>query len=344
MTDFKLLEDLCRARGISGQEAAVRELIMDQVKPYADQITLDNLGNLLVFKQGAERPKTKLMLSAHMDEVGFIVTHVTENGFLKVAPVGGIDKRVVPGKRVLVGDQGIPGVIGIQPIHLSKSEEREKTLPFDQLAVDIGASSRENALDHIALGDMVTFASVFDFSGGMVKSKAIDDRAGCAMLIELLREELPFDLHFSFVTQEEVGCRGAKAAAYSVAPEACIVVESTTAADIAGVKEEKQVCRVGGGAVISFMDRSTIYDRGYFRLAQQVGIRAGAKVQIKQAVAGGNDAGAIHVSRGGVRTIAVSLPCRYLHSAVGLIAQEDYESAKTTVRALAEAIASGEAL
>ena len=131
MTDFKLLEDLCRARGISGQEAAVRELIMDQVKPYADQITLDNLGNLLVFKQGAERPKTKLMLSAHMDEVGFIVTHVTENGFLKVAPVGGIDKRVVPGKRVLVGDQGIPGVIGIQPIHLSKSEEREKTLLFD---------------------------------------------------------------------------------------------------------------------------------------------------------------------------------------------------------------------
>ena len=115
MTDFKLLEDLCRARGISGQEAAVRELIMDQVKPYADQITLDNLGNLLVFKQGAERPKTKLMLSAHMDEVGFIDNHVTENGFLKVAPVGGIDKRVVPGKRVLVGDQGIPGVIGIQP-------------------------------------------------------------------------------------------------------------------------------------------------------------------------------------------------------------------------------------
>ena len=149
MTDFKLLEDLCRARGLSGQEAAVRELIMDQVKPYADQITLDNLGNLLVFKQGAEKPKTKLMLSAHMDEVGFIVTHVTEDGFLKVAPVGGIDKRVVPGKRVLVGDRGIPGVIGIQPIHLSKHEEREKTLPFDQLAVDIGASSRENALDHI---------------------------------------------------------------------------------------------------------------------------------------------------------------------------------------------------
>ncbi len=342
MTDFKLLEDLCRIRGISGQEKAVREMIIDQIKPYADQITVDPLGNLLVFKKGVKRAKTKLMLSAHMDEVGFLVTHVTEDGFLKIAPVGGIDKRVVPGKRVLVGEQGLPGVIGIQPIHLSKDEEREKTLPFDQLAVDIGATSRENALENIALGDMVTFASVFDFSDGTVKSKAIDDRAGCALLIELLKEELPFDLHFSFVVQEEVGCRGAKAAAYTVAPEACIVVESTTAADIAGVEEEKQVCHVGGGAVISFMDRSTIYDREYFRLAQRVGTKAGAKVQVKQAVAGGNDAGAIHVSRGGVRTIAVSLPCRYLHSAVGLIAQEDYESVKKTVRALAEVIPSGE--
>ncbi|MFR8872480.1 MAG: hypothetical protein ACLVHV_02840 [Oscillospiraceae bacterium] len=144
------------------------------------------------------------------------------------------------------GRSGDSGVIGIQPIHLSKSEEREKTLPFDQLAVDIGASSRENALDHIALGDMVTFASVFDFSGGMVKSKAIDDRAGCAMLIELLREELPFDLHFFLVTQEEVGCRGAKAAAYSVAPEACIVVESTTAADIAGVERKSRYAALAG--------------------------------------------------------------------------------------------------
>ncbi len=343
MADFKLLEKLCAARGISGQEQTVRSLILEEIRPYADQITVDPLGNVLAFKKGAQRPKTKLMLSAHMDEVGFIVTHVTEDGFLKVAPVGGIDKRVVPGKRVLVGEKGIPGVISLVPIHLSKDEDREKTLPFDQLAVDIGAVSREDALNHTALGDMVTFCSVFDLRDGMVKSKAIDDRAGCALLIELIKEELPFDVHFTFVVQEEVGCRGAKTAAYTVAPQACIVVESTTAADIAGVEEEKQVCRVGQGAVISFMDRSTIYDREYFCLAQEAGKKAGAKVQVKQAVAGGNDAGAIHVSGSGVRTIAVSLPCRYLHSAVGLIAQEDYESVKTTVRSLAEAIAASPA-
>lgn len=344
MADFKLLEKLCTARGISGQEQTVRNLILDEIKPYADQITVDPLGNLLVFKKGAGRAGTKLMFSAHMDEVGFIVTHITEDGFLKVAPVGGIDKRVIPGKQVLVGEKGLPGVIGIQPIHLSKDDEREKALNFDQISIDIGAVSREDALHHVSLGDMVTFSSVFDLSGGMVKSKAIDDRAGCTLLIELLKEELPFDLYFAFVVQEEVGCRGAKAAAYTIAPEACIVVESTTAADIAGVEEEKKVCHVGRGAVVSFMDRSTIYDREYFRLAQQAGQKAGAKVQVKQAVAGGNDAGAIHVSRGGVRTIAVSLPCRYLHSAVGLIAQEDYESVKTTVRALAETIAAASPL
>lgn len=342
MADWKLVKELCIARGISGREQTVRELIFKEIRPYADEISIDPLGNLLAFKKGEQRAQTKLMLSAHMDEVGFIVTHITEDGFLKIAPVGGMDRRVFPGKSVLVGEKAIPGVIGIKPVHLAKDEERSKAPKAEELSVDIGAVDRKDAQEHVALGDMVTFSSVFDLEDGMVKSKAIDDRAGCAVLIELMKEKLPFDANFAFVVQEEVGCRGARTAAYTIAPEASIVVEATTAADIPGVDQEKQVCHVGKGAVVSFMDRSAIYDAEYVQLALECGQKTGTKVQLKQAVAGGNDAGAIQVSRGGVRTVAVSLPCRYLHSAVGLIAQEDYESVKALVRALSEAIASKE--
>lgn len=340
MEDLELLEKLCIARGVSGSEEEVRGIILGEIEPYADRVDVTPLGNIVAFRKGRERAATRLMLNAHMDEVGLIVTHITDGGLLKFDAVGGIDPRVLPGTGVAFGD-GTPGVIGVKPIHLLEGDEKEKRVPMKELYIDIGAESRGEAEKAVKPGDVCVFDSVFDASHGMVKSRALDDRAGCAVLIRLLQDGMKYDATFVFAVQEEVGLNGSRTAAYGVEPQAAIVVESTTAADVAGVKRDEQVCRLGEGAVVSFMDRHTIYDREYCRMAFEAARKAGAACQAKEAVAGGNDAGAIHVSRGGVRTVAVSLPCRYLHSPVGMIAQRDYDSAKRVVGGLAERISGG---
>lgn len=342
MADLKLLERLCTAQGISGDEGAVREMILEEITPYAESVTVTPLGNIIAEKKGAQRAKTRLLLNAHMDEVGMIVTGITKEGLLRFTPVGGIDRRILPGKSVMVAGS-IPGVIGAKPIHLLEGDEREKAPSLDSLTIDIGALSQEEAEKLVSPGDSVTFVSLFDTAYGMIRSRAIDDRAGCAILIDLMKKELPYDCTFVFAVQEEVGLRGSKTAAFAAKPKAAIVVESTTAADIAGVEPDKQVCRVGKGPVLSFMDRATIYDRPYFQLAQKLAKENEIPCQVKEAVAGGNDAGAIHVSRGGVRTAAISLACRYLHAPVGMISQEDFHHAEALVEKLAMAIAGGEA-
>lgn len=338
MSRFGLLRELCEAHGISGREDAVREIILREIKPLADSVELTPLGNLIAFKKGEKRPKTSLMLDAHMDEVGLMVTDFTDGGLLKFTTVGGIDRRVLPGKAVWIEGE-LPGVIGVKPIHLLEGDEKEKSVPLKDLYIDIGAGSREEAGKRVKPGDAVVFDSVFDLSHGMIKSKALDDRAGCALLIELMKDGLPYDTTFVFSVQEEVGLNGAKTAAFAVAPQAGIAVECTTAADVAGVERGRDVCRVGDGPVVSFMDRRTIYDREYYNLAFEAAESAGINCQPKRAVAGGNDAGAIHSSRSGVRMAAVSLPCRYLHSPVGIISQEDYAESKKLLAVLAERIA-----
>ena len=341
MANIKLLEQLCTLRGISGDEEAVRDFIVEQITPYVECITIDAMGNVIAEKKGIKPAKTKLMLNAHMDEVRMIVTHIDNDGYLKFATVGGIDKRVLCGRRVTVGN-GVSGVIGAKPIHLLNSEEREKSVSINDMYVDIGASSREEAEKVVHLGDSVCFDSLFDTQNSMIRGRALDDRVGCVILIDMIQSELPYDMTFVFCVQEEVGTRGSRTATYQVQPQAAIVVETTTAADVAGVSNEKHVCSFGKGAVISFMDRGTIYDRAYYDLALDTAREEQLPCQIKQAVAGGNDAGAIHATRDGVRTIAVSLACRYLHSAVGQIAQEDFHSAETLIMKLAERIAGSE--
>lgn len=337
MADLKLLEELCSLYGVSGNEGPVRQKLCDLLTPFADRIETDALGNLLVYKQGKQRPKTRLMISAHMDEIGLIVTHITDDGLLKFAAVGGIDNRILCGKQVMVN--GHYGVIGGKPVHLMKGEEREKAVAVDDLSIDIGAMNRAQAEQAVSLGDKVGFVSDFDRSGNKVRARALDDRAGCAIVAGLVQSELAYDMTFVFCVQEEIGLRGARVAAYQVQPQAAIVVECTTAADLSGVGAGKQVCRLGEGPVVPFMDRSTIYDREYYELAFRLARENGLLCQTKQRIAGGNDAGAIHVSRGGVRTVSVSVPCRYLHSPMGMIAQEDFHAAQTLTALLAEHIA-----
>lgn len=336
---LKDLQILCELNGISGREEKIRDYIISEISEFAEY-TVDALGNLIIFKKGSETPKNKVMLAAHMDEVGLIVTFISEEGFLKFAPVGGIDPRVILGRTVIIGENGIRGVIGIKPVHMVKDDEKGNIPETDSLYIDIGAADKEDAEKHISPGDTAYFESDFiKFGEGLIKGRALDDRAGCSTLIEIIKSKLTYDTYFAFTVQEEVGLRGAKTAAFSIAPDYAIVVETTTAADIAGVPKEKQVCRLGSGAVISFMDKSTVYNRELYNLAFSLAEKHQIKVQPKTVVAGGNDAGAIHSSGAGVRTLTVSLPCRYLHSPSCVICESDITEVTNIVKILSEEFA-----
>lgn len=334
----QLLKELSLINGVSGCEDAVRDRIRAEIEPFAE-CRVDPMGNLIAFRKGAKSSGKTLMLSAHMDEVGLIIHSIDEDGYLSFSPVGGIDPRVLLGRSVKIGETAVHGVIGASPIHMLTSDERKQSPDFDKLKIEIGAKNREDAEKYVSLGDYACFDSDYvNFGEGFIKGKALDDRAGCAVLIELIKQDLPYDMLFAFTVQEEVGTRGAAAAAFGVRPDYALVVEATTAADIADVPAERQVCALRKGPVISFMDGHTIYDRGLYRLAFQVAEKHGLPCQTKAGISGGNDAGAIHMSREGVRTLAVSLPCRYLHSACCVIHKDDLKNTVELVKALSAEI------
>lgn len=332
---LELIKKLSLLNGTSGREDEVRAFIIDEVKDYADSIETDPLGNLIVFKKGKMTPKNRIMLDAHADEVGFMITNINSDGTLGFERIGGIDKRVMIGRAVTVGDNGINGVIGIKPIHFVKGDDR-LAMP-EKMYIDIGADTAQEAEKLVLPGDCAYFNSDFvEFGDGFIKGKALDDRAGCAILINMIKSELPYDMYFNFATGEEVGLGSAGTAAYRINPDYAIVVETTTAADLADVPENKKVCKLGEGAVISFMDRRTIYPKKLFDRAFELAKRDGIKAQVKSAVAGGNNAGIIHKTVGGIKTITVSMPCRYLHSPSCVLKIEDIIESEKIIRALAE--------
>ena len=336
MIDY--LRKLCELDGTSGREENVRDFIISQINGKCDW-RVDPMGNVIAFKKGKASPKNKVMLTAHMDEVALIVTEINSDGSLGFGCVGGIDSKVLCGRTVRFSQNAVPvkGVIGLKPVHLCEGDESAKAPPANKLTIDIGADGREEAEKYISLGDCAYFDSPFiEFGKGMVYSKAIDDRFGCAALIKMINSTLEYDLHFAFLVQEEIGLRGAGAAAFSIRPDYAIVLEATTASDVAGVKGADKVCSLGGGAVVSFKDRTTAYDMRLFKNAFEVAERRGIKIQQKTRTTGGNDAGEIHKAVGGVRTLTVSLPCRYIHSATSVACVDDLESCFDLAVALAE--------
>lgn len=337
---LKHFEALCNLCAVSGDESAVRSYIMQVLDGRTDvSWQIDPLGSLLVEKKGRSRAPHKLMISAHMDEVGLIVTYGNSDGTLCISPVGGIDASVVIGRQVLVGQSRIPGVIGAKPVHLLSKEEKNALPKFSDLVLDIGAENAEQAKKIAPPGTFAYFLPDFrSFGSDRICSKAVDDRAGCAVLLDLLEQEAAFDFTAAFLVQEEIGLRGAAAAAYTVAPDFALVLEATTAADLAGAEGDEKVCALGGGPVISFMDRSTMYDRELYQMAFDICRKHGIPCQTKSRIAGGNDSGAIHVSRGGVRTLAISLPCRYLHAPASVADRNDLEAMTRLVPLLAEQI------
>ena len=320
------LKQLCTLSGVSSFEGPVRDYLLEQAKPYADSVTVDAMGNLILFKKGKKATGNKLMLCAHMDEVGLMITSITDEGYLKFDFVGGVDRRVAIGKRVLVGEKAIPGIIGIKAYHLVSREE-EKTVPkTDSLYIDIGAKDKESAEKLVELGDYAVFDSDWvEFGDGMVKAKALDDRVGCAVMLALLKEELPMDVTFVFTVQEEVGTRGAFGAAFRVTPKIALVLETTTAADIPSSAEHQQVCSPGKGPVVPFMDGGTIYDRELFELLRKLAVENHIPWQTKHYVAGGTDARAVQRTKQGVRTAGMAAAVRYLHAPFSVGCINDFE-------------------
>lgn len=327
-----MLKELCLLNGTSGDEGAVREYIISKIEGKCEY-HVDALGSVIAFKKGKKRPYKKVMLCAHMDEVGFIVTDITDDGYLKLAPVGGIDARVVADRVVTVN--AIDGVIGLKPIHLLTTEENEKAVEFKKLFVDIGATDKNDASKYVSLGDYIYFKSdYYEFGDDFIKAKALDDRIGCMLLLELISSELEYDTYFCFNVQEEVGLRGSKCTSYEVQSDISVILEATTAADLCGVTGGDRVCVLGNGPVVSFMDGRTVYDRDLYKLAFKIAEENNIPVQTKTAVAGGNDAGAIQTSGCGSRVIAISLPSRYIHSASSVVKKTDIHNTKKLLEKL----------
>ena len=321
------LKDLCRLNGVSGNEDEVRRYITVKAVNHASHLHADSIGNLIVFKKGAKSNGNRLMLCAHMDEVGVIVTRITDEGFLKFDFVGGVDRKVAIGKPVVIGEKKVPGVIGLKAVHLVSREERKKAPKTESLYIDIGAKDKASAEKLVEPGDYGAFVcQPEEFGDGLFKARAIDDRVGCAIMLKLLEEDLPLDVTFAFTAQEEVGTRGAFGAAFSVTPQVALVLETTTAAGLPGVEDHRRVCAPGKGPVISYMDGSTIYDRELFETLRRLSEENGIPWQTKEYIAGGNDARTIQRTKAGVRVAAMSAATRYLHAPASVGSVADFEN------------------
>lgn len=321
---FKILKELSNAAGVAGDEAAVRDIIVSEISSHVDSLNVDSLGNLIGCIKGTARKRRKIMVAAHMDEVGLMISHANEKGLLFFEKVGGIDDRVLPAKQVLIGKERIPGLICIKPVHLTPAGEREKIIKHDAMVIDIGVNSREEAEKLVKQGDYAVFATEFEALGGVLKGKAFDDRAGCATLIELIKAgPYAFDFYPVFTTMEEVGLRGARVAAFGIEPEAAFVLEGTICDDSPKEQDVSPTSEMGKGPAISVMDQTVISDKGLVQLLISTAEKEKIPYQIKQPGKGGTDAGAIHLARGGVPTVPVAVPCRYIHSPVSLMSKKD---------------------
>lgn len=348
------LEQLSNAFGVSSVEGDIRKIIVEAVQPYTDSWRVDTMGNLFVTRKpkGEGARPLRVMLTAHMDEVGFIISEIKNDGGLKFKPIGGFDRRVLLGKAVVVGPERIPGVIGLKPIHLLNSGDRNKVDDIDSMVIDVGASG--SSIGKVNVGDFATFATRFGFLGGQagtgleqgrVKGKAFDDRAGCAVLLELIKDDYPLELIAVFTVQEEIGLRGARVAGYAVDPDVAFILECTAADDLPRPDDDKDegFPRLGRGPALTVMDRSFIADRRLVDLLIDTATAGQIPYQFKRPGIGGTDAGAVHLARAGVPSAAVSLPARYIHTPAAVLDLADFwhtvELMRATLQRLPDSVA-----
>lgn len=331
-----MLKKLTEAFGVSGFENEVRDIIYEEIKDFCDSLKIDSMGNLRAYKKarGVSGNTKKILLSAHMDEVGFIVTDITEDGYLKFASVGGIEAKLMLSQRVRIN--GSKGIIALKAVHLSTAEEREKLVKEEKLYIDIGAKDKKSAEKLVRKGDYAVFDSDYVEFGDYVKAKALDDRVGCAALIEILKKDWNVDLYCNFTVQEELGLRGVRPATKGINPDFALVLEGTVCNDLFGVPRHLRVTKSGDGPAISILDSASKADAGLIKLLEESATRHGIPYQYKAETAGGNDAGAICITDGGIKTASVSVPCKYIHSPVSMMNKTDFENYKKLLYAFLE--------
>ena len=333
MDSYALLERLCNIPGISGFEDDVRAAIREIVEPFADEMRVDALGNLLVTRRG--NSDFKLMLDAHMDEIGFMVQHVDEQGFIRFTPIGGWDARLVLSQLLTIitrAGKRIEGVVGTQPPHILKPADREKVIPIEEMFLDVGATAKPEVAEMgVRVGDPIVMHYPFRRIGkDTVMGKALDDRAGCAVMLKTLEAlrgaDLDATIIAAFVVSEERGLIGARTAAFQIEPDVAIALEGTVAADMPGVSAQRQPSAQGKGPAITVADGGFIVPRKMVQALERIAERDGIPYQIKVPPYGGTDAGAIHQSRGGVLSGVLSVPCRYIHSPFSTCRLSDFDN------------------
>ncbi len=324
-----ILEELSKAIGVSGEEDEVRALVIDAIRDHVTDLEVDALGNVTASQLGTAHPEYIVMIAAHMDEIGMMVTAVEANGLIQFTGVGGVDARILPGLRVKVGAKRSPGVILWKPIHFWRAM---KTVPMDALRIDVGAADKSAAEP----GDRIAFDGGYTrLSDTVVRGKAFDDRVGCSILVDILRGgPYPVTVAAAFTAQEEIGLRGATVAAQRLQPDAAIVLEGTYAYDVPDPNREADAgdlpsnpgTRMGEGAVITLSDRQMITDPRALRFLRETAAAHGITHQVKTMGGGGTDGGAIHLAQAGIPTMPISVPCRYIHTPTALLNLDDYQS------------------
>ena len=326
--NFSILKTLTQLPGISGREEQVRHYLEKLLTPYADSVRTDVLGNLILTKKGTSNKS--LLLCAHMDEVGLMVNFIEDSGFLRFVTVGGIDPRTLLAQRVRVQTKNGPllGIIGTKPAHITTEADRAKAVPLKELFIDVGLPAGD-VKKQVRVGDFAVLDRPYEeFGRGLICAKAIDNRGGAFILAEVLKNlQHPFyTVHAVFTVQEEVGVRGATTAAYGLDADVCLCLDTTGAADIPGVSPRDYIVRVGGGVGISALDARTITPQALFEALTQICEQEHIPYQVRIAQRGGNDAGAVHLSKTGVPCCALSLPTRNIHSNVEVCAKQDIEA------------------
>ncbi len=335
-SQLKLLEKLCNVIAVSGDEGEVRKIVLEEIKPYADEVRVDALGSVLATRCGQDRNRPRVMLDAHMDEVGFMIVADDGDGIYRFVTVGGIDSRHLVGKQVLVGKDRTPGVIGGKPVHLMKTDERTHKVSIDSMRIDLGLGGRAN------VGDRAGFATKFKRVGPSILSKAIDDRIGVATVIELLKHAPSnVDVCAAFSVQEEIGLRGAKVAAQYFNPDLAIAIDSTPARDLPAHDGSENISyntKLGFGPAIYTVDGSTLHDPRLVRFLQETAQEEKIPYQLRQPGGGGTDSGAIQKSLTGIPTVSVSVPHRYTHSPVSISRIDDWKNTLNLLHAALERI------
>jgi putative aminopeptidase FrvX len=334
------LEKLSNACGVAGREKQVRDLMIQFMKPYADEIIIDKLENVIAIKKG-KKNTPKVMLAAHMDEVGLMVKTITKEGFIQFTKMGGIDDRILPAQKVTIYTRKgkCSGIIGSKPPHIQKEEERKKIITFDNLFIDIGAQSKEDAISlGVSIGDPIGFdVKYVQLGKDVVIGKAFDNRAGCATMVETLKliEKTDCTVCAVGTVQEEVGLRGAATAAFGVDPDLALALDVTIAGDVPGVREFDTSVKMGKGPALTISDSGLITHPKVLRWLLDTAEEEKIPFQLESGLLGSTDAARISITRQGIPSGAVSIPTRYIHSPVGMLNLKDIEnSAKLTATSI----------